>query len=194
MTTVDIVIPTFTVNDWIKQLVVEAVASVDGQGRIIIVEDGGKYYPIFSEIADVYIRFKKNGGYTKNVNQGLKFSDADFTVIMSSDTVLKEGKIKDLCIKGKVTSPEILNQGIDGMAGCFFVVSKAAKKRGLLVETMKTYYSDEEYAKRINDIFEKIGKVKIYHHQSQTTKAAGVEGDYTEDKKQYKIHENISKR
>jgi len=125
-------------------------------------------------------------GFTKNANNVWKEAKGDYVAIVSSDTYLVSGDPNDLCIPGKVTSPHIENQGIDGLAGCFFVVPKeVAKERGYLNESMKTYYSDEDYKERTKDIFQKVPSVVIHHLQAQTVKVAGVEGRMDEDKAAY---------
>lgn len=188
-----IVIPTYTANSNLESMAVDAVKSYKKYGEIVVVEDGQLYSPVLMELADTYIYNRENVGFTKNVNRGWRYVTGDFVAIASSDTHLVEGDLNDLCIDGKVTSPEVVNQlHITGLAGSFFVVPRSVtKERGYLVETMRTYYSDEEYANRTKDIFEKVSTVKIYHHTAQSVSTSGKEQiDSRVDKEAY---ENLSK-
>ena len=184
--TIDIVIPTYTINTELEDIAVDCVLSHIGKGRIIVVEDGGGSSQKLINLADIYLRYEDNVGFTQNVNRGWKFSDSEYTAIVSSDTVLEKGEVKDLCKKGKVTSPDIVNQDIEGLTGCYFVVHRSiTDKLGMLNEAMKTYYSDEDYKNRTKDVFKKVNKVKIFHHQAKTVTAAGLEGNIKEDKKAF---------
>lgn len=179
-----ICVPTYTLNQHLEDLAIRAILSYRDQAdEIIVMEDGGMYSSELMKLADTYIYTRENGGFTTNVNRGWKFSDGDYTAIVSSDTLLMSGNIQDLCIPGKVTSPIIKNQYIDRMAGPFFVVPKEVKEeRGMLKEEMHTYCSDSEYDNRIADIFQKVESVSIYHEMAQTVSAAGVEGGAQQEK------------
>ena len=176
MPTFSIVIPTYTLDAKLEQLAYDCARSYKQYvDKIIICEDGGKFSPKLQTIADTYIYNWDNVGFTKNVNRGWKYSDADFTGIVSSDTYLYDGDLRDLCIEGKVTSPVINNQHIPFLAGPLWVCPKEIYlERGPLVETMRTYCSDSEYDHRVRDVFQKVDKVVIYHHMNQTVDAAGV--------------------
>jgi glycosyltransferase involved in cell wall biosynthesis len=178
MSSLSMVIPCYTINDDLKEMVIQAAASYRDQvDELIIVEDGGQFVSEFAEIADVYMYFKENKGFTVNVNRGWRVAKGDYTAIASSDTMLVEGNLKHLCIPGKVTSPEITNQHIDFLAGPFFVVPKTVRdERGYLREEMRTYSSDSEYDHRVRDMFQKVPSVRVFHQMMQTVRAAGVEG------------------
>ncbi len=176
-----IVIPTYILNKHLKDLALEAMASYrEFCDEIIVIDDGGMLCPEFLELCDVYIYNKDNVGFTKNVNRGWKYAlanGADYVAIVNSDTQLMAGDLRELCIPGKVTSPEIINQYIERLAGPFWVTPKEiAEERGFLLEEMKTYSSDSEYDVRVSDIFEKVPSVKIFHEQAQTVTVAGIEG------------------
>ncbi len=182
-----IVIPTYTLTKDLEKIALRAVLSYKKQAdEVIISEDGGKFSLQLMKVADIYCYSKHNVGFTKNVNRGWKIASGDFVAIVNSDTYLVEGNLKDLCIKDKVTSPVITNQHIDGLAGPFWVTPKeVAKEKGYLIEAMKTYYSDEEYKRRIANIFQKVPSVKIWHNMAETVTPAGIEGKMDADKKVY---------
>jgi len=176
-TLIDIVIPAYTITDALEKQAIECIQSYKDQGRIIFVEDGGDYSPTILELSDVYIYAKDNKGFSVNVNRGWRYSTANYAMIVSSDTYLRGGKLKSLCVPGKVTSPHVVNQPRESLSGCFFVVPKTVRDElGMLDESMRTYWSDTDYEGRTSDIFQKGNDVEIFHYIAQTVTAAGVEG------------------
>lgn len=182
-----IVIPTYSITDELAEMAVRCLKSYKNQcDRIIVCEDGMNYSDKLRQLSDVYIYNKQNVGFTANVNRGWKCAEGDFVGIVSSDTYLISGNLRDLCIPGKITSPIIENQSIENLAGPFWVTSKEAlEKYGYLNETMKTYYSDTEYDERVRDCFQKVPSVVIHHNHAQSVRAAGVEGNMTADREAY---------
>lgn len=176
--TLDIVIPTYTISNELEDLTVTCINSYKDEGtRIIVCEDGGRFSQPLFDRADVYIYNKDNVGFTKNVNRGWRYSNADFTAIVSSDTRLVNGRVKDVCVEGKVTSPVVLTQIIPYLAGCFFCVPREVRdKYGYLLEEMRTYCSDSEYDHRIREVFQQVRKVEIAHEMARTVREAKVEG------------------
>jgi len=183
------VFPTYSYS---KRLTDMAISCVQGfkpfADEVIISEDGGEWNNDLRYLADTYIYNKSNGGFTKNVNTGWKCSRGEYTAIISSDTRYISGNLKDLCIPGRVTSPVIVNQQVNLLAGSFFVVPKdIAEQRGLLNESMHTYWSDTDYERRIQDIFTRVDSVQIEHYQAQTVTEVGrnTPEQSEEDKKAY---------
>jgi len=178
------VIPCYTVSPELEKMALEACVFYGDQvDELIIVEDSGNFSQKLFDKADIYACYKKNGGFTKNVNRGWKMATGDYVMIASSDTWLRKGKLDDLCIPGKVTSPHIANQGIDFLAGPFWCApKKVTEERGYLREEMHTYSSDSEYDARVRDIFQKVSSVEIFHHMAQSVSAAGVEGGEQQQK------------
>ena len=181
-----IVIPTYTISEELRRMTWECIRSYRKYAdELIICEDGGRYDEVFKQVADSYIYNARNVGFTGNVNRGWRYAIGDYVAIVSSDTFLVSGDFRDLCVEDKVTSPDIDNQRIDGLAGCCFVAHKDCPK--YLIETMKTYYSDEEYKDRTKDCFVKVNNVVIHHHGAQTVKEAGVEGNMDDDRRAYDL-------
>lgn len=191
-----LVIPTYTISQELEELAVSCILSYAADmavKEIIVSEDGGFFSPQLMELADIYIYHKGNSGFTANVNRGWRQATGDFTAIVNSDTRLKEGELADLCIPGKVASPEILGQHIDFLAGPFFVVPEEIKKeRGMLNEAMKNYSSDSDYDHRVRDIFEKVSSVKVYHEIAATVDVAGVNSPENQ-KKDDRIYKKLIK-
>lgn len=192
MPKLSVVIPCYTINHDLEELAVTAACSYREQAdEIIVVEDGGMFSRELFDLADIYIRYKENKGFTVNVNRGWKIASGDYVAIASSDTFLVGGRLEDLCVPSKVTSPTIENQYIPRLAGPFFVVPKeVTKERGYLMEEMRTYSSDSEYDNRTADIFQKVDSVVIHHMMAQTVKVAGVEGG-EEQNKDREIYANL---
>lgn len=169
-----IVIPTYSINVDLFQMANRCIDSYklkEHDVEIIVTEDGGMFEYLHS---DTYI-YSPNKGFTVNVNRGWRQAQGDYVAIVSSDTYLVSGNIMDLCVTGRVTSPRIENQDIDGLAGCFFVAPWEITRRiGMLNEDMHTYFSDEDYKERTKGIFQKINSVIIHHDQARTVTAAGV--------------------
>lgn len=175
---ISLVIPTYTISKHLEQEALFAIASYKEQvDELIVTEDAGMFSPSLMTLADRYIYNSNNQGFTKNVNTGWRAATGDFVMIVNSDTTLRKGNLDDLCVPGHVTSPVIVNQYIDRLAGPFWCAPKeVTEARGMLIEAMRTYSSDSEYDERVKDIFMKIPSVEIYHDQAQTVSAAGVEG------------------
>jgi hypothetical protein len=173
MVDLSIVIPTYTVNKEVEEITVGCILSLAKDmaiKEIIVTEDGGFFSPQFMELADIYIYSKSNIGFSSNANRGWRVATGDYVAIVNSDITLREGELSALCIPGKVTSPETINEAQPRLAGHFFVVPKeVAVERGMLLEEMKLYCSDSEYDNRVADIFQSVPTVKIVHHTQATT-------------------------
>ncbi len=169
-------IPTYTISGDLEILAAKCAKSLREADEIIICEDGGTFSEMLKNESDCYIFNRKNVGFSANVNRGWKMATGDFVMIVNSDIEKISGNLSDLCVEGKVTSPKIENQRIEGLAGCFFVVPrKVFEQRGMLLEQLRTYCSDEEYGHRTKDIFQKIESVTVSHARSQTMEAAKVD-------------------
>lgn len=186
---------TYTLTEDLERIAYNSALSYKDQvDELIITEDGGSFSDKLRKVSDVYIYGKNNVGFTANVNRGWRISSGDYTMIVNSDTYLSEGKLKDLCIPGTVTSPVIENQFITKLAGPFFVIPKEIQEeRGYLVEDMRTYCSDSEYEERVRDIFQTVESVKIYHEMARTVTEAGVEGG-EEQERDRKAYENFKEK
>lgn len=192
---ISMVIMTYTLTEDLERIAYNSALSYRDQvDELIITEDGGSFSNKLRKVSDIYIYGKNNVGFTANVNRGWRISSGDYTMIVNSDTYLSEGKLKDLCIPGTVTSPVIENQFITKLAGPFFVIPKEIQEeRGYLVEDMRTYCSDSEYEERVRDIFQTVESVKIYHEMARTVTEAGVEGG-EEQERDRKAYENFKEK
>lgn len=187
---ISLVIPTYTINDNLKELAIRAVLSYRSQvDELIITEDGGMFVQELFDLSDIYLRGKHNIGFTSNTNRGWKLAKGDFVMIANSDTELYRGLLKDLCIPGRVTSPVIVTQEIPLLAGPFWCAPQGITKiYGYLNEDMRTYTSDSEYEHRVQNIFQKVPSVRIYHVMEQTILASGInkEQELAKDRLAYK--------
>lgn len=162
--------------------------------QLIIVEDGGLKSNALLDVADTYCYHSQNYGFTINVNLGWGLALGDYVFIVNSDTYIEDGDPRDLCVPGKITSP--LMVGHDGerrpeeyLNGAFFVAPKAVTQRvGMLDQSLKTYFSDDDYHQRVKNIFQEIKSVKFRHSFGGTTTTLGPrwqEPEYNRDKKLY---------
>jgi len=172
-----LVIPTYTKDDKLEKMAYDFATTYKQQGaNIIICEDGQLKSKWLMDLADVYIYNKENVGFTKNVNRGWKYAlanGADYVGIVNSDTYWLSGKLDDLCVPDTVTSPILENQtfGNKQLRGSFFVVPKTVSGRiGFLDESMKTYFSDQDYADKTIHFFKEIESVRVYHLCAESMK------------------------
>lgn len=173
---ISMVIPTFTLTKELERLAVWCAASYRDQvDELIITEDGGMYSPQLMGLADIYIYNKDNGGFSKNVNSGWKHARGEYVMIVNSDTHLESGNLGNLCLEGRVTSPETINQLSEGLTGNFWCApAEVTRKYGYLLEDLHTYCSDADYGHRTKEIFVHVPSVRIYHHMAKTTDQAGI--------------------
>lgn len=173
-----LVIPAYTIDEESEEMTLRCIESYRAHvDEVIVSEDGGVYSEKLRKQSTSYLYNSENKGFSVNVNRGFRYATGDYIAIVSTDTYLIEGNPRDLCVPGKVTSPEIVNQYIERLAGPFFVVPKEVRDSlGYLLEDMRTYCSDSEYDHRTKHIFQKVPTVKVFHHMAQTVKKAGVEG------------------
>lgn len=197
-----LVIPTYTKDEKLERMTYDFVTTYKQQGaNIIICEDGQRQSKWLMDLADVYIYNKDNVGFTKNVNRGWKYAlanGADYVGIVNSDTYWLSGNIQDLCVPDKITSPILENQTFPRpqLRGSFFVVPKTVSDRiGFLDETMKTYFSDQEYADKTMDIFQEIDTVRVYHLCAESMKTYDwrKEDDDSDKAAYHSKYENLSK-
>lgn len=182
--------PTCTLNPDLEEMAEWGIESYREADQIIVVEDGGNYSEKLRKLADIYIYCQKNEGFSKTVNRGWRLAEGEYVAIVNSDTDLLEGKLKDLCVEGRVTSPITENVGVPKMAGHFFCVpAKITEKYGYLDERMKMYVSDSEYEGRIEHLLLQVSSVKIWHENQATTRVAGVgEKERDEDRATHQRH------
>lgn len=84
---IDVIMPTYLVDGGSIHLTKMAVKSLKKSPvRIIIVDDESKIGgSVLKELADVYIRNKKNKGFAGSVNVGLKEVETDLVAIANND-------------------------------------------------------------------------------------------------------------
>jgi len=173
-----LVIPTYTKDEKLERMTFDFATTYKQQGaNIVICEDGQIKSKWLLDLADYYIYNKENVGFTKNVNRGWKYalaSGADYVAIVNSDTYWMSGRLEDLCVPDRITSPILENQTFPHpqLRGSFFVVPKTVSDRvGFLDESMKTYFSDQDYANKTMDIFKEIESVRVYHLCAESMKS-----------------------
>lgn len=96
--TIDIIVPVYNACDDVLLCLSSLVEKTDLLHRVIIVNDGEELRTsdMLHTFARSYNHFsvinnEENIGYTKSVNKGIKASNADWVVILNSDTIVSEG-------------------------------------------------------------------------------------------------------
>lgn len=107
---VDIVIPVFNALEFVKECL-DSILTENSEciGNIIIINDGSgdettSYLREISQKEDLItlVEIEVNQGYTKTVNVGLEKSDAEYVVLLNSDTVVSKNWLEKLidCAEG----------------------------------------------------------------------------------------------
>lgn len=195
MSTISIVIPTYTLNRDLETMAYNCAKSYkEFADELIICEDGGRQSKALQSVADFYI-YHDNWGFTENVNSGWSKATGDYVFIVNSDTYIESGNYEDLCIPGMVTSPKMAGHIRDKeyLNGAFFVVPRSVSaERGILNPKYKMYYSDDDYYERVKDIFRQINSVVIRHVYGATTSFLGDEWRDRESERDRKIFKDNS--
>jgi glycosyltransferase involved in cell wall biosynthesis len=94
-------------------------------------------------------------GFAVNVNIGLRLAAGDYIAVVTNDSRVVEGDVYDLCVRGTVTSPLVLEKpGVErgGFHGAFWVAPRAVLDQvGLLDERFEgAFFEDDDYLARLN--------------------------------------------
>jgi len=192
--TISVVIPCYTLNRDLETMAFNCAKGYkEFADQLIISEDGGRQSKALQSLADMYI-YHDNFGFTENVNTAWKSATGDYVFIVNSDTYIESGNYKDLCVPGHVTSPKMAGHTRPGvfLNGAFFVVPKEVQEeRGMLDQSLKTYYSDDDYYERIKDIFLQIDSVVIRHVYGATISCLGKEWHNKEAERDREIYRRV---
>ena len=164
-----IVIPTYSRNPALIQMEIKHATEWRKHcDELIICEDGGEFSQELKDIATEYM-YHPNVGVCENMNLGWALAlknGAKFVVIMDSDVSYVEGNLRDLCIPGKVTVPQVIEFPHSSIiAPMLCVAREVALERGLY-HCGKDYRNegfDPELYERVKDIFEGVHSVKVSH-------------------------------
>ena len=149
--------------------------------ELILVDDCS---PIPCDEWPITIRNKKNLGFTKTVNIGLKYSTGDIIWVVNDDIEFNDRildimpKIKNDAIYTPTTPGDVVkidkSTGNDDKFGHFWgVTRKTLDKLGYLDERFIHYYSDIDMWTRAKELGIKIIKLwdyPVYHHGGATYK------------------------
>lgn len=204
-----VVIPVYINSDHLVHIYRECIKSYrkhEHDSTLICIDDHSpKQIPLG---ADVELSTPQNLGYTGCVNTGLKYvlehaTDQDIVFVVNDDVEfpdnwwkIKESLTDDVGVVSPLVSdepPQPRNRIIDDMKfGSFWAIKvKTLRKLGILDETMKAYFSDSDYFKRIKENGLRVIKdtsVYIPHAGNQTYgNLENNEEMYAEDALQYKV-------
>lgn len=203
-----VVIPVYINSDHITHVYRSCISSYRKyvhDSTLICIDD---HSPIQIPLqADIELSTPQNLGYTGCVNTGLKYvlehaTDQDYVFIVNDDVefpdnwwMIKNSLTDDVGAVSALVSDEPVqprNRIIDDMKfGSYWAMSvKTLKKIGLLDESMKAYFSDTDYFKRIKSAKLRVVKdtsVYIPHAGNQTYGSLdNNEEKYAEDALSYK--------
>jgi GT2 family glycosyltransferase len=99
----DVIVPIYNGADVIMRCLSSVQSATDTPFRVWIVDDGSRGYTslLVDQLVDKDPRFSLhrrliNRGYTKSINEAIKLTDADWVVILNSDTVVPHGWLRRL--------------------------------------------------------------------------------------------------
>ncbi|HAS6502879.1 TPA: glycosyltransferase family 2 protein [Vibrio parahaemolyticus] len=95
---IDIIIPVYNACDDVLMCLSSLIEKTDLLHRVIVINDGEE--PKTAEMLDAFnntfshlevVNNDENMGYTKSVNKGIRLSNANWVVVLNSDTIVSEG-------------------------------------------------------------------------------------------------------
>lgn len=148
-----VIIPHYPYNDGINETLQRCVDSIDFDELILVVNN--------------------KDGFAKSVNRGLKLAHGDHLLVLNNDTVLRKGKLKNLC-KDYVTSPRINGKKQNFNGACFCLPRDVYEIIGDLDERFEIgFYEDDDYLKRLEASDIEVGcisEVDLDHEGGATIK------------------------
>ena len=101
---IDIVIPNYNGNKYLKKCIDSLYTQTYSNFRIIIIDNGSndsdyKWLNKYKNL--IFKKLGKNYGFDKAVNEGIKLSNTEYVVLLNNDTVAKENWLEELtkCIE-----------------------------------------------------------------------------------------------
>lgn len=101
---IDIVIPNYNGNKYLKTCIDSLYTQTCSNFRIIIIDNGStdsdyKWLNIYDNL--IFKKLDKNYGFDKAVNEGIKLSNSEYVVLLNNDTVAKENWLEEIikCIE-----------------------------------------------------------------------------------------------
>ena len=150
MKTVDLVVPCYNEEDGLAVFVEETTAvieTIDGYTfRFILVNDGSKdnTYLVMKELAEkysnvAYISLSRNFGKESAMYAGLKYSGADYVVVMDADLQHPPKMLIDMCqaieeMRAEERAKGILETLVSLVKDGILTLSEAAKRANMTVE------------------------------------------------------------
>jgi len=181
-------------SEKLLRLTEDCLLSLENQYDELIFVDNASHMlkEKWRNMADVYIRNNKNLGFSLAYNQGFKLTTGDYICVVTNDTRIEKGKLKDLTSladKGYVF-PTFTNKDKPDWDGAFYMFSrKTMEKNGIYDPIMRNYFSDLDLfyrAKKKGLALTKTDKVVVFHHEEQTYRPLGTRDFvYDEDHRKF---------
>lgn len=101
---IDIVIPNYNGNKYLKECIDSLYTQTYSNFRIIIIDNAStdSNYKWLNDYKNLtFKRLDKNYGFDRAVNEGIKLSDSEYIVLLNNDTVAKDNWLEELikCIE-----------------------------------------------------------------------------------------------
>lgn len=141
---ISLIIPTLNVGDHLK----ECVGSMRGYDEIIVIAD-------------------RIDSLAKKINKGLSMATGDYLVVSNDDVVLREGTLRDLAVRGHVTSP-CINGEPKPFSGHIWCVPQRAyyQTEGMWEGYDGFYFDDDDWLrclKKEGFLPKSVESVNVYH-------------------------------
>lgn len=180
---ISVTLPIYVFSNDLINLTKDCLLSLDGQYDEMIIVDNNS--PLLGEEwqkkATIYIRNKGNLGFGAAANQGFKLATGDYICLVTNDTRLQKGNLKDLCeiADQGYAFPRIIGKESPEWDGAFFMFSrKVMEKNGIYDERFfPGYFEDSDlfYRATLKKLkLTRVDSVEVIHHQSRTSKPMGV--------------------
>lgn len=194
MEKISVIMPVYAISQELVNLTWQAIDSLEPIDELILIDNGGYSIHHIAMKADIYIKNKRNLGFGKSVNQGLKLATGDYLAVVNNDIKLLSGNLKSLAIANTVTSPKVDNQEPlpehFGIVGCFFVLPRIVyEKVGGFDERFEIgYWEDTDLFRRIKEAgfdFKTVEEVRIWHKGGATIHQMERDKYFYENKKKF---------
>lgn len=118
----------------LEDLLKECVASLDGYDELILVVNDGI-------------------GFGKALNRGMALAKGDYLCLVSNDTKMVKGTLRDLIDPQGVTSPMMNRSTRASLWGCFFCIPRWVYEKigGFDEQFLMAYFEDNDYIARLRE-------------------------------------------
>lgn len=163
----------------------DSLAEFDGE--LIVINDNS---PLECPDFPVTLTHRKNFGYTKSVNDGLRLATGDVLIIANQDIVFTPELLEQFDkVKFGIYSPKTTDEGEGDKFGSIWAMSRRAYQLlGPLDERMAAFFSDTDYYQRAKETGVPVVKWRslvIEHEGNNAYQFTDKDGLYQADMNAY---------